>query len=386
MQTILSLVPYQFLPAKVGGQKGIALFNKYFARHVRLVCLTVSSNNASNAEGYEVRNELSTSPLRYINPFYFFKLKKILKQTGASVLLLEHPYYGWLGALLKWSTGIPLAVHSHNMEGLRFKTMGKWWWKILWQYERFTHRQADYNFFIHDQDRQFAIKEFGLDARRCITVTYGIEWSQPPSQTETQAAAQQLRAMHGISPDESILLFNGAFNYMPNLEALKTIIQTINPLLQQQAGFRYRIIICGRDIPAEILNVQYPNMTILGFVDDINIYFRGSDVFINPMNEGGGIKTKLVEALGHNLNAVSTENGAIGVEPGLCNGKLMVCANEDWEMFTANILTASRIKGDIPHEYFKHFYWGYSMEKLMRFLSEVASFKPTSLRTTAKKN
>jgi polysaccharide biosynthesis protein PslH len=368
MHTVLSIVPYKFLPAKVGGQKGIALFNKHFAKRVRLVCVTVSSNDASQAEGYEVRAWLSTSPLRYINPFYFFKLKRLLKQTNASVLLIEHPYYGWLGTLLKRSTGLPLAVHSHNMEGLRFRTMGKWWWKILAQYERFTHRQADYNFFIHDQDRHYAIKEFGLNPHKCITVTYGIEWSQPPSRLQMQAAGRELRTMHGIAPDESILLFNGAFNYKPNLDALNLIIQTINPKLQQ-AGFKYRIIICGRDIPQDILQTQYPNMTILGFVDDINLYFRGANVFINPVNEGGGIKTKLVEALGHNLNAVSTENGAIGVDPAICNGKLLVSANDDWESFAGNIIAAARIDADIPEEYFQHFYWGHVIQKLVEFLN-----------------
>jgi glycosyltransferase involved in cell wall biosynthesis len=368
MQTVVSLVPYQFLPAKVGGQRGIALFNKYFAKHVRLVCVTVKSNDASKAEGYEVRNELSVSPLRYINPFYFFKLKRILKQTNASLLLIEHPYYGWLGAWLKWSTGIKLAVHSHNIEGLRFKTLGKWWWNILWRYERFTHRQADYNFFIHDQDRQFAIQAFGLKPERCITVTYGIEWSEPPAPAVMEEAGQKLRALHNIAPAEHILLFNGAFNYKPNLDALKFIIQTIDPLLRRQPGFRYRIIVCGRDIPADISGRQYSNITILGFVDDINLYFRGADVFINPVTEGGGIKTKLVEALGHNLNAVSTENGAIGVNPALCNGKLLVSGNDDWDQFASNIVTATKIKADIPPEYFRHFYWGYSMEKLMEFL------------------
>ena len=109
-KTVVSLVPYQFLPAKVGGQRGIALFNKYFAKHVRLVCVTVKSNDASKAEGYEVRNELSVSPLRYINPFYFFKLKRILQQTNASLLLIEHPYYGWLGRLAQ-------TKHRHKAGG-----------------------------------------------------------------------------------------------------------------------------------------------------------------------------------------------------------------------------------------------------------------------------
>ncbi len=366
---VVSLVPYQFLPAKVGGQKGIALFNKYFARHVRLVCVTVNSNDASKAEGYEVRKLLSTSPLRYINPFNFFKLRRTLKETGAALLLLEHPYYGWLGALLKWSTGIKLAVHSHNMEGLRFKTLGKWWWKILWQYERFTHRRADYNFFIHDQDREFAIRQFGLDPLRCLTVTYGIEWDRAPSREESVQAGKMLRSLHNIGDDEKILLFNGAFNYKPNIDALTRIIDTINPLLQQQMGFKYRIIICGRDIPKNILDNSYPNMIITGFVEDISIYFKGADVFINPVMEGGGIKTKLVEALGYNLNAVSTMDGSIGIPVQLCNGKLYQVYDNDWQAFAEGITTAAKIVADISPAYYQHFYWDYNAKKAAEFIN-----------------
>jgi hypothetical protein len=62
----------------------------------------------------------------------------------------------------------------------------------------------------------------------------------------------------------------------------------------------------------ELKNYADQNIIYAGFVDDISIYFKGADVFINPVSYGGGIKTKLVEALGYNLNAVSTSNGAIG--------------------------------------------------------------------------
>lgn len=367
MHTIVSLVSYPFLPAKVGGQKGIALFNKYLARHVRLVCITIQNNDPSEAEGYEVRNILSNSPTRYINPFYFFKLRRVLKETGASHFLIEHPYYGWLGTLIKWTTNIRLIVHSHNMEGLRFKTLGKWWWKILLWYEGFTHRQAHYNFFIHDQDKAYAIDTFRLDPARCITVSYGIEWEQPPPAIELEDAGRKLRELHGIAADEQILFFNGAFDYRPNLEALNRIIDTIDPLLQQ-TGFRYRIIICGRHIPAAISQKTYRHITVIGFVEDIGLYFKGADIFLNPIVEGGGIKTKLVEALGYNLSAVSTANGAIGVDPAICNGKLRIVADNDWKAFVEAIVMISEVETDIPPDYFRHFYWDHSMKRIMAFI------------------
>src|SRR6516164_1283775 len=176
MASVVSLVSYPFLPAKVGGQKGIAAFSKYFSRYHQLVCVTIENNDPSAAEGYIVLNILSNAPARYINFLYFFTIRSVIRKYNASHLILEHPYFGWLGILLKWLTGIKLVVHSHNMEGLRWKTLGKWWWWILWQYEKYTHRAADYNLFIHDEDKKYAINHFHLDPARCITMTYGIEW------------------------------------------------------------------------------------------------------------------------------------------------------------------------------------------------------------------
>ena len=174
MPTILSLVSYKIFPAKLGGQKGIALFNEYLAKETNLICATVKSNDPAFAKGYSMLNVLSNSSFRYINPFYFFTISKLIKQYQVTHLLLEHPYYGWLGILLKWITGVKLIVHSHNIESTRWKSLGKWWWTILWQYEKCTHRRANYNFFIQDDDRAFAIKNFKLNVDKCTTATYGM--------------------------------------------------------------------------------------------------------------------------------------------------------------------------------------------------------------------
>lgn len=357
------------MPAKVGGQKGIALFNKYFSRHVKLVCVTTRNNDPSFAEGYEVLPVLSTSPLRYINVFYFFTIKKILKKYQATHLLIEHPYLGWLGRMLKSFYGIKLIVHSHNIEGLRWRTLGKWWWKILWNYEKSTHRHADYNFFIHKDDLEYAVKNFGLDRDKCMVMTYGIEWSERPSQEKMRIAESAVRFKHSIQPDERILLFNGAFDYKPNADALRTLILTLNPILMKKEGFKYRLIICGRGIPEEFLARPYPNVTMAGFVDDISVYFMAADVFLNPVVEGGGIKTKLVEALGNNCNVVSTTNGAIGVDPALCNGKLFIVPDNDWNLFAEKTIIASNMIADISDGYYSHFYWGNSTKKASEFIS-----------------
>ncbi len=121
---------------------------------------------------------------------------------------------------------------------------------------------------------------------------------------------------HAIQETEKLLLFNGTLGYKPNLDALDTILEKINPLLLDATGFAYKIIICGNKLPssyAGLVDYQEKNIVYAGFVDDINLYFKGCDIFINPVIDGGGIKTKIVEALGYDLSVISTKSGAIGI-------------------------------------------------------------------------
>ncbi|MEP7278424.1 MAG: glycosyltransferase [Bacteroidota bacterium] len=359
MPTIISIVSYPFLPAKLGGQKGIALFNKYLSRCYRIVCITTQKNTPAAAEGYEVSNIISNSPLRYINLFLFFPVYNMIKKEKAAHLILEHPYYGWLGILLKKACGIQLVVHSHNIESLRWKSLQKWWWPILAFYEKHTHRQADHNFFIREEDRVYAINKFRLKAEKCSTITYGIEWNTPPRQQEKQVCKKQLQDLYGIDPGTKIFLFNGSLDYAPNGQAVKTILDILNVQLLQ-TGQAYKIIICGKGLPVEMDELKaYADKNIIyaGFVNDISLYFKGTDIFINPVIDGGGIKTKLVEALGYNITCVTTESGALGIPPALTGSKMYTVADTDTAGFVKAMLRAD-VSAHIPAAFFEHFYWG----------------------------
>lgn len=353
----------------MGGQRAIALFNKYIARHLGFTCITTRNNDPALAEGYPLITLWPDSPLRYINPFTFFTIRSVIRRRHITHIQLEHPYFGWLGLLLKWFTGVRLVVRSHNIEGLRWKILGKWWWKLLWHYEKFIHKQAHYNFFMQDSDRLYAIEHFKLQPHRCLTITYGIEWQTPPTVEEKQVARQCLLTRHGIPDDHCILLFNGAFNYRPNLNGLEKIIQEVLPALQKKGSFKYTMLICGKDIPPAIMELKRPDLIIAGFVDDITTYFKGADIFLNPVFEGGGIKTKLVEALGHNMNAVSASHGAIGIDPAICNGKLQI-TDDTVNGFAENIIRLSTWKADIPPAFFDHFYWDNIARQAARFIEE----------------
>ncbi len=370
MVTLLSLVSYNFLPAKTGGQKGIAVFTEFLSRNCRLTVVTTQDNDPALAIGYQLLNILSPAKTRYINPFLFFRLRRIIKKERATHLLLEHPYFGWLGILLKYACGIKLVVHSHNIEHQRWRALGKWWWPLLFVYERTVHRTADYNFFKTDEDRHYARSRLGIDARKCITVTYGIDWNAAPAAAEKKRCRDILLAKHGIAPQYRLFLFNGSLDYAPNTDAVRFITDAINrPLWESE--FPYKIIICGKGLPPKFNGLAaYASYNIIytGFVEDISVYFKGVDAFINPVVTGGGIKTKLVEALGYNTYSISTESGAFGVDSSLTGHMMKLVSDYDWPAF-ARAMQQMPDSQDIPAAFFEHFYWENIARKAAAFIA-----------------
>jgi hypothetical protein len=180
-----------------------------------------------------------------------------------------------------------------------------------------------------------------------------------PTMPERSEAKQELLKKYSLREETILYLFNGALDYPPNLDAVKNITEKINPIFIKK-NIPYKIIICGKNLPAEMNELREyfdQNIIYAGFVDDINIYFKGVDIFINPVTDGGGIKTKLVEALGFDMNVVSTVNGAIGVDANICNGKLLLCKNEDWQNFAEKMMEAIQINPSIGRKFFDYFYW-----------------------------
>ena len=368
---ILGLASYPFLPARMGGQKCIAFLYDFLAKKIPFTCVGTKSNDSSLVD-YELLPLLSDSSLRYINVIYFFTLRKIIKQKQITHLQIEHPYYGWLALLLKWFCKIKLIVHSHNIEGLRFKSTGKWWWFLLLNYEKVVHQNADYNYFITDEDKEYAIKHFQLDPSHCCTITYGIENKQLPTEIEKLTARNTLLEKHGIDNKACLLFFNGVFSYKPNLDGLKMILQDINPLLLQQSDFNYKIIICGKALPLAMNALaEYVDQNIIyaGFVEDIDTYFKASDILLNTTTSGGGIKTKLVEALGFNTTVISTPNGAIGVDASTCNGKLIIVEDNNPSGFATAIISNRDLVLNTPASFYETFYLGNIAEKAIKFIS-----------------
>lgn len=370
MIKVLDIAPYPYLPWSSGGQKLIGQFLEYLGKETDLTVISTITNDWKLVEDYKSIPLLKRSFSRYLDITLVKKITSLIKENKFDTIIWEHPYYWWLGKRIKKKTGIKTIIHTHNIEYQRFRSYGKWWWPILKFYEKKCFRGADVLFFISDDDRSFAISKWKIEPAKCFTVPFGIEIKEFP--TDKPDCKKKIAAIHKIDEDEKIFLFNGLLNYKPNSDALNAILNYINPLLLTQAEFKYKIIICGKGLPAEFNGLQdYKDKNIVhaGFVDDIEVYFKGADLFLNPVLSGGGIKTKMVEAIAFGTTVISTRNGAIGIDKNVCGNKLIVVVNGNWEAFVQSIIENAQNNLPTPSNYYEHYYWKGIIKKAVKIMN-----------------
>ena len=367
MKKFLVIAPYQYLPYFSGGQKSIAQFLDYLGKETDLTVVSVPQNDPSLVKTYKLLSWLKEkSSSRYADRSLVSKLTSLIKDQKFDAIIWEHPYYAWLARIVKNRTGIKTILHIHNIEYQRFRSTGKWWWWIMRNYEKWFFKQADQILFVSPEDKKFAIEKWNIDGQKCIEVAFGVEIGQYPADKEQ--CKQRIKTTHNIANDERILLFNGLLDYKPNLDALMVILQEINPLLFSQNNFNYKIVICGKRLPVELHSLEdYADKNVLyaGFVDDIESYFKGADLFLNTVQSGGGIKTKMVESIAFCTTVITTETGAAGIHKYICGDKLVLVSDNKWNDFARAIIEHVDKNETTPASYYQYYYWGSIVKKVL---------------------
>lgn len=363
VKKILVIAPYNYLPWFSGGQKFIGLFLQHLGEEADLTVISVASNDHNLVVNYKLLPWLKPGFSRYFDRSLIGKISELVKKEQYTAVVWEHPYMWWLASLIRKKTGVPAYIHTHNIEYQRFKTMGKLWWPVLKFYEKKAFREADGLFFITPEDKAFAVNEWKVDPKKCRDLPYGIETENEPA--DRQKSRELIAARHGLDARDHLFSFNGLLSYKPNLEAVRHIVEDIDPLLEK-AGMAYTILICGKDLPEEMVNAigKRSHIIYAGFTDQIDQYGKASDILLNPVMSGGGIKTKMVEAIGLGTTVVSTKSGATGMDPAICGNKLKIVADNDWQSFSDLVIREANNKETTPASYYDHYNWKKIVKKI----------------------
>ena len=151
--------------------------------------------------------------------------------------------------------------------------------------------------------------------------------------------------MDGISEksQKKVLLFVGK-KYYPNIVGIEWFYKNVLPRLDD--NFEFQIV--GRGLEYLRDELTDPHVNVIGEVDSLDAYYKNADIVIAPLFDGGGMKSKTVEAVSFGKTFVGTAESLFGFWEEMgdsIKGKSVYMCNtpEDW-INTLNFLINNKIQ------------------------------------------
>lgn len=121
-------------------------------------------------------------------------------------------------------------------------------------------------------------------------------------------------------PKDLTILSVGTFNWLPNVEAVKFLVEKIWPIVKKKLPTS-KLWIVGNAPTPEIFEYQKKDtsITITGGIPDIRDAFTGAHVLVAPVFSGKGTRYKILEAMASGTPIVATQIAVegLGVEHGI---------------------------------------------------------------------
>ena len=114
-------------------------------------------------------------------------------------------------------------------------------------------------------------------------------------------------------PDGQRLVFIGAMDNLPNIDAVAFLANDIFPLVQKKYPETMLSLVGARPSSKIKALGEHPNIVVTGRVPEMKPYLHGSTVCVVPMRMGYGIKNKTLEAMAAGIPVVASDRGLEGL-------------------------------------------------------------------------
>ena len=119
-----------------------------------------------------------------------------------------------------------------------------------------------------------------------------------------------------IDPGGHTLIFAGAMNNLPNIDAARFLSLEILPIVQQQYPDTTLTLVGTSPVPEILALAKQPGIQVLGRVQKVAEYLHQATVCVVPMRIGFGIKNKTLEAMAAGTPVVASDRGLEGLAIG----------------------------------------------------------------------
>ena len=196
-------------------------------------------------------------------------------------------------------------------------------WPLSWLYRREGERllayeraiavRAQRSFFVTENETALFRKMAPESADRIDVISNGVDadyFSPDPALNSPFAGT-------GARVDEIPLVFTGAMDYWPNIDAVTWFVQDILPgLLQAWPQLRFYIV--GRSPSPAVLGLASSSVVVTGTVADVRPFLQHAAVVVAPLRVARGIQNKILEAMAMARPVVASQScvEAIDARPG----------------------------------------------------------------------
>lgn len=202
----------------------------------------------------------------------------------------------------------------------------KYWEKYFW-------RKAERLVTMSDEDRNEIKKELQEDVRVDV-VANGVDSSRF-SQTPKRL------------PRQPTVLFVGTFKWLPNIDAVKYLVNDLWPGIKSQVP-QAKLWIVGHSPTKEILRLgKKSDVQVSAHVADIRDAYAKAHVLLAPIRSGKGTRYKVLEAMATQTPVVTTSLGAEGLD--IESGKHVLIGDDDQSLInhTAELLNNKTLQKNL---------------------------------------
>ena len=159
--------------------------------------------------------------------------------------------------------------------------------RTLLNYERDVALWARRSFFVTESETNLFKQLAPAAADRVEAVSNGVD---------AQYFTPEPSRSNPYSKDEQTVVFTGAMDYWPNVDAVTWFARDILPgLRQRHPGLRFYIV--GRSPDAAVQALASDAVVVTGTVPDVRPYLQHADVVVAPLRLARGIQNKILEAM-----------------------------------------------------------------------------------------
>jgi len=137
------------------------------------------------------------------------------------------------------------------------------------------------------------------------------------------------------------ITFMGGLHWPPNRNGILWFRQQIWPLIRKHVP-EVILTIIGRDPVAELNSETDNSIEVTGYLPDPSSRLSETAVFIVPLQAGGGMRVKILDAWARNLPVVSTRIGAEGIQT---RHRENICLEDTADGFASSVIDIVKDSG-----------------------------------------